>query len=228
MRGTLSARKGVTLGNGIIPAYAGNTAFSSLARLSSWDHPRVCGEHPPPVFDAIRCWGSSPRMRGTHGRIPRRHRCHGIIPAYAGNTICRFPRRRQYRDHPRVCGEHDTPVARGRARTGSSPRMRGTLGREFGQYQRAGIIPAYAGNTRSSHRSRTPERDHPRVCGEHLISHASPEGSTGSSPRMRGTPAHAGSVAQQVGIIPAYAGNTTQPRTSRPSTRDHPRVCGEH
>ena len=45
MRGTLSARKGVTLGNGIIPAYAGNTSTVNVSRYENGDHPRVCGEH---------------------------------------------------------------------------------------------------------------------------------------------------------------------------------------
>ena len=30
------------------------------------------------------------------------------------------------------------------------------------------------------------------------------------------------------GIIPAYAGSTTQSAMATPSCRDHPRVCGEH
>ena len=30
----------------IIPAYAGNTRWTSTKGHDSWDHPRVCGEHP--------------------------------------------------------------------------------------------------------------------------------------------------------------------------------------
>ena len=91
---------------GIIPAYAGNTAFSSLARLSNWDHPRVCGEHLTRFTLFQPTPGSSPRMRGTHKLVIGQRNRRGIIPAYAGNTcgigvghVCR-------RDHPRVCGEH--------------------------------------------------------------------------------------------------------------------------
>ena len=45
--------------------------------------------------------------------------------------------------------------------------MRGTLGciGVFGGG--AGIIPAYAGNTRLAWLSRPVTQDHPRVCGEH-------------------------------------------------------------
>ena len=71
----------------------------------------------------------------------------GIIPAYAGNTMSANDLPINFRDHPRVCGEHAL-FARAKAEPlGSSPRMRGT--REAGRTGRGtrGIIPAYAGNT---------------------------------------------------------------------------------
>ena len=86
MRGTLAGYAHYFHAKGIIPAYAGNTAFSSLARLSSWDHPRVCGEHTQTVPPTTSGAGSSPRMRGTPRTIQLRYIGHGIIPAYAGNT----------------------------------------------------------------------------------------------------------------------------------------------
>ena len=52
--------------------------------------------------------------------------------------------------------------------------------------------------------------------------------SSGSSPRMRGTLQPNGEHHQQLGIIPAYAGNTQGRRMERRRWRDHPRVCGEH
>ena len=113
------------------------------------------------------------------------------------------------RDHPRIRGEH----LRGRRREG----------------RRAGIIPAYAGNTAPSSR----------------IAHASP----GSSPHTRGTPCRPCRSRAARWIIPAYAGNTTRriqevlgcpgssPHTRgtragghsrRLGRRDHPRIRGEH
>ena len=73
----------------------------------------------------------------------------GIIPAYAGNTMARWHPKTVTRDHPRVCGEHvRNQPGRWRCQ-GSSPRMRGTrLGLED-ETVRPGIIPAYAGNTRT-------------------------------------------------------------------------------
>ena len=50
----------------------------------------------------------------------------------------------------------------------------------------SGIIPAYAGSTRSAQRPYLLRRDHPRVCGEHLLSALALIVGVGSSPRMRG------------------------------------------
>ena len=86
MRGTHRERHRGVARLGIIPAYAGNTPANGEATRMTWDHPRVCGEHPVLniFFDAVS--GSSPRMRGTRVRIRRSCQWHGIIPAYAGNT----------------------------------------------------------------------------------------------------------------------------------------------
>ena len=111
-------------------------------------------------------------------------------------------------DHPRVCGEHARGRARSRCPRGSSPRMRGALLRAAQRRLRVGIIPAYAGSTRSRGSSSGRCRDHPRVCGEH-----SPK----SSLRTRHS-----------GIIPAYAGSTNTWDQLGPTNKDHPRVCGEH
>ena len=73
-----------------------------------------------------------------------------------------------------------------------------------------------------------PMRDHPRVCGEHgsrAIRNLEP---MGSSPRMRGTHGPYASDSRNMGIIPAYAGNTIGFFPTRTADGDHPRVCGEH
>ncbi len=70
--------------------------------------------------------------------------------------------------------------------------------------------------------------DHPRVCGEHPIDRTCMRRSPGSSPRMRGTPAAHVRPHHRPGIIPAYAGNTRCLVSLGATTRDHPRVCGEH
>jgi hypothetical protein len=92
---------------GSIPAYAGNTTRSGRTTLRKRNHPRVCGEHhvaleptltkqgSPHVcgehisnpVGVITIVGSSPRMRGTPKGAATAQGGHGIIPAYAGNTV---------------------------------------------------------------------------------------------------------------------------------------------
>ena len=111
---------------------------------------------------------------------------------------------------------------------GSSPRMRGTQTHPRHQRSTRGIIPAYAGNTGSARTLRRSARDHPRVCGEHWERTNASSLSTGSSPRMRGTPDLGRALAVGEGIIPAYAGNTGDCLSHVLAFEDHPRVCGEH
>ena len=94
----------------------------------------------------------------------------GIIPAYAGNTCKLLDRYRRRRDHPRVCGEHSVSKMVCEAQAGSSPRMRGTRGTPVVGFVNAGIIPAYAGNTKLLQGILICLGDHPRVCGEHHLS----------------------------------------------------------
>ena len=188
MRGTHSANSLRNPWSGIIPAYAGNTSHQHAERRSAWDHPRVCGEHHGSGLYSGCAAGSSPRMRGTHRRGTRSETAQGIIPAYAGNTSQCAALRALLRDHPRVCGEHRSPV---------SWRIPPTR-----------IIPAYAGNTRFAQQICCVYRDHPRVCGEHIAFVPAITVVVGSSPRMRGT-LHDWPIQVVVeGIIPAYAGNT--------------------
>ena len=152
----------------------------------------------------------------------------GIIPAYAGNTRSCSSAPTRARDHPRVCGEHDSEGYQRSRRQGSSPRMRGTRHRLLSRWWNVGIIPAYAGNTQSTITASERWRDHPRVCGEHR-SHSLPKVfAMGSSPRMRGTLMIGRRFIDCAGIIPAYAGNTVHSACGMPPSWDHPRVCGEH
>ena len=172
--------------------------------------------------------GSSPRMRGTPPLRAYSAKHCGIIPAYAGNTALTSILGKALRDHPRVCGEHMPTGWNDASALGSSPRMRGTHPWRDYQAARAGIIPAYAGNTGLTSNLRPSHRDHPRVCGEHLAETVTTVLKQGSSPRMRGTPMLPAVRQYGMGIIPAYAGNTYACATTCPTIRDHPRVCGEH
>ena len=188
MRGTRLPCKLLSVGNGIIPAYAGNTIRISQKPLTGRDHPRVCGEHKRRVILAVRAGGSSPRMRGTPDHFGSARWRYGIIPAYAGNTCLSSLRRFATGDHPRVCGEHEFTDCTMAKYGGSSPRMRGTHMFGIGGAGGKGIIPAYAGNTGLLVCPCANGGDHPRVCGEHQKLSLCRHVLAGSSPRMRGTP----------------------------------------
>ena len=115
------------------------------------------------------------------------------------------------------------------ATVGSSPRMRGARRRHRRHQPRAGIIPAYAGSTRPSSTFAAGCRDHPRVCGEHYFVRTATQQPGGSSPRMRGAPAHEGLPAIAQGIIPAYAGSTiSSSRNMAGYSGSSPRMRGAH
>ena len=248
LRGTPTARQHSDCTDGIIPALAGNTTTVCPTCWPARDHPRACGEHFKFDVDADMRWGSSPRLRGTlpHGLAYLANL--GIIPALAGNTWPRPANLLTCGDHPRACGEHMHHVSGLELPEGSSPRLRGTLGRGDRQGHQGGIIPALAGNTPAmgvllSVRGIIPAlagntirpcvgvrrgRDHPRACGEHHFAANSIGWMPGSSPRLRGTRDQRVLVNGRVGIIPALAGNTCVVAACRPIRRDHPRACGEH
>ena len=187
VRGTPLVADAVGGLHGIIPACAGNTSTASRPSRSTWDHPRVCGEHPLRPKAPTGSTGSSPRVRGTLLVLLVLPVHHGIIPACAGNTSCPPEPACRPRDHPRVCGEHFTLISMLLLSSGSSPRVRGTPSGFFKVRSDLGIIPACAGNTLKLPTRSTYGRDHPRVCGEHRFFLFAPTLTLGSSPRVRGT-----------------------------------------
>ena len=70
--------------------------------------------------------------------------------------------------------------------------------------------------------------DHPRVCGEHKPTFFDDMAGQGSSPRLRGALTVRVHVLGDLGIIPAFAGSTSDRSGVFGATGDHPRVCGEH
>ena len=105
--------------------------------------------------------------------------------------------------------------------------MRGTPAVSEPLFHPAGIIPAYAGNTLPWISVARGGRDHPRVCGEHILGDSNADIHRGSSPRMRGTPEGRAFDGGERGIIPAYAGNTIEKNnTPAPHKGSSPRMRG--
>ena len=127
-----------------------------------------------------------------------------------------------------MCGEHVNCGAGQNSGTGSSPHVRGAHVDDRQTSIPIGIIPACAGST-CIWRSWIPApRDHPRMCGEHILDRLEREGCLGSSPHVRGARDQQQRRRTPPGIIPACAGST--PWGILPPARrwDHPRMCGEH
>ena len=171
--------------------------------------------------------GSPPHVRGKEKRKVDFRQPHGITPACAGKrpTITRCTK--WQRDHPRVCGEKFTRKSAINCGSGSPPRMRGKGHMVFQLFPAHRITPAYAGKRSFSGRGLSPDRDHPRTCGEKARQGSGLNLILGSPPHVRGK----GNLVEMPfvisGITPAYAGKRVRgiPRTY--NTRDHPRVCGE-
>ena len=111
---------------------------------------------------------------------------------------------------------------------GSPPPTRGTLLCPTPFHLCTGITPAYAGNTRESYYMRWPDRDHPRLRGEHYFFHLPFRFLEGSPPPTRGTLSMTSSRTRSLRITPAYAGNTFFTLAKISSNKDHPRLRGEH
>ena len=131
-------------------------------------------------------------------------------------------------DHPRIRGEHRNVVLRRVVEHGSSPHTRGALVAVRCEHERNGIIPAYAGSTRTCPPAGRPGSDHPRIRGEHRKKQVAISVNTGSSPHTRGAPYSDYQDACQARIIPAYAGSTSFHFLAFGSHSDHPRIRGEH
>ena len=161
-------------------------------------------------------------------RCSQRSRLHGIIPAHAELTHLRLSTSQATRDHPRACGAHIPLRIAIRDIAGSSPRMRGSPMNVLRNSLGTGIIPAHAGLTPFTESDLPKLRDHPRVCGAHVISPRAQRPLLGSSPHMRGSLQPLAGRTELLGIIPAYAGLTSSTLLRTRNSGDHPRVCGAH
>ena len=200
----------------------------SCSRTYFRAHPRPCGEHAPLYSSMVTVPGSSPPVRGAHSSQDPAQRFSGLIPARAGSTNLRVRREASCRAHPRSRGEHTADGLAPLATLGSSPPVRGAL-KLFGfVLPCGGLIPARAGSTRRDRLHSGIWWAHPRPCGEHRRWWCPHSAARGSSPPVRGAQYGHGTIAPNVGLIPARAGSTTPCVCSAIPSRAHPRPCGEH
>ncbi len=91
----------------IIPARAGSTARSSVAKAWRRDHPRSRGVDPVGLVADVFGGGSSPLARGRPRQPAGPRRDHRIIPARAGSTHSFSSQALARKDHPRSRGVDD-------------------------------------------------------------------------------------------------------------------------
>ena len=217
---------------GIIPAYAGSTrSRSSGIPYPKGSSPHTRGARRIGIRNASCSW-DHPRIRGEHlllrDHLPVQA---GIIPAYAGSTYSpvrlRYissgssphtrgaPRTRRPSspcqwDHPRIRGEHHHCHAQKAGEPGIIPAYAGsTRTRQSSQAGTPGSSPHTRGARRRIHVLSVVAVDHPRIRGEHIVTCAAIDNTNG--------------------IIPAYAGSTARANVlhwravgSSPHTRGAP------
>ena len=146
----------------------------------------MCGEKNGICRAKVPHLGSPPRMRGKgHCRRKKEIRL-GITPACAGKSVKVNEPDCLPRDHPRVCGEKRLRAAPSHPITGLPPRVRGKAGHAVPHDAAHRITPAYAGKRLMLCHRLPPCGDHPRVCGEKMVSMIPHRRSRGSPPRVRG------------------------------------------
>ena len=166
-RGAQRAAPVASAAVGIIPACAGSTPSDHSRLPTTWDHPRMRGEHMVPPEAGRGGRGSSPHARGAPHEVAGHRLLAGIIPACAGSTRRDESSGPIIRDHPRMRGEHARQRFTTSAIMGSSPHARGALPPSLREGGTSGIIPACAGSTTGPGASTRRTADHPRMRGEH-------------------------------------------------------------
>ena len=152
--------------------------------------------------------GSSPLARGLLRPLGVDCERMGIIPARAGFTRTSCLRTRASWDHPRSRGVYPNAISANHLGTGSSPLARGLPFSYEPSSRRTGIIPARAGFTRGSCRTRSSRRDHPRSRGVYPSADVLAAEVPGSSPLARGLLWPDTTAERNARIIPARAGFT--------------------
>ena len=132
----------------------------------------------------------------------------GITPAYAGKSGFCLESEPSKMDHPRLCGEKEPLVSIPVQPQGSPPPMRGKGAENNFNPMSNRITPAYAGKSFEKGRSRTRNKDHPRLCGEKFQPLYSQLHQVGSPPPMRGKDQKKQKGKEIMRITPAYAGKS--------------------
>ena len=211
---------------GSIPACAGEPDRDHRPRLVGGVYPRVCGGTQAVSAFGPESSGLSPRVRGNRERQGGYAVRAGSIPACAGEPIPLSMEAVSSGVYPRVCGGTSICACNAATVPGLSPRVRGNreaieLGTSVG-----GSIPACAGEPWSGTNPANKCRVYPRVCGGTRVPSGTLLAGGGLSPRVRGNLQLASARGEDVGSIPACAGEPVHSPAASLCAGVYPRVCG--
>ena len=196
---------------GPIPASAGQPPWQDLTPWARRAYPRERGATLFAACIALLAAGLSPRARGNPGQCKRPASGAGPIPASAGQPCMHQTLAIKSRAYPRERGATRCPGPRKAVLKGLSPRARGNLGRPVFVPTTGGPIPASAGQPCYGNRIGNGWRAYPRERGATVNAQADAPNGMGLSPRARGNRLEVIDLLEQMGPIPASAG---QPRPS--------------
>ena len=152
--------------------------------------------------------GSSPRVWGTQVSSYVDDFNARFIPTRVGNTSTPALPKLRNSVHPHACGEHLHLCGHHVLRSGSSPRVWGTLVLNENETQDYRFIPTRVGNTGYPRPAGRGWPVHPHACGEHFQGILLQSSSTGSSPRVWGTQSPSATQRRRTRFIPTRVGNT--------------------
>ena len=212
--------------SGSIPARAGEPINGFPWHGQGGVYPRTCGGTGRPRAVAASSQGLSPHVRGN---LRQRLGCRvgdGSIPARAGEPVSGISLAIGHRVYPRTCGGTQFGICLGRSLWGLSPHVRGNrLGLDPLAGGR-GSIPARAGEPGMDHWLRRHLRVYPRTCGGTWLVLAKRLDMQGLSPHVRGNPAFGAHCQNDIGSIPARAGEPASGVVSGHPQGVYPRTCG--
>ena len=137
------------------------------------------------------------------------HAAGGITPTCVGNTPAGSQNPSHKKDHPHLCGEHVLSKPAVHDLVGSPPPVWGTHKKTDVVRQTGRITPTCVGNTYLSLATWLLVKDHPHLCGEHLVHSIHDFTMVGSPPPVWGTLILFMNVVSTIGITPTCVGNTT-------------------
>ena len=168
----------------------------------------MCGENLTEGTEIGRKLGSPPHVRGKLLFKIKIFVNRRITPACAGKTDASDDYISPELDHPRMCGENSFVPSSASSNKGSPRHVRGKPTIKSRLAQAMGITPACAGKTFVQALQISICQDHPRMCGENVMTLYLGFEEMGSPPHVRGKPPFVERKLSGTGITPACAGKT--------------------